>query len=92
MEYRELVELIPTDVRNELSESLIDILLEGEQTYDIPPSVAKTILHYWQRNQLGSRAGLTNLLKATYEAAPEITLNIIEGYNLNELKIALKPA
>ena len=78
-------------MREPLSENLIDILLEGKENLVVPPSLAKTILHYWQRDQLDSEAGLTNLLKATFEADPETTLKVIEDLDLKELKIALQP-
>ena len=92
MNYKEFVQQVPKTMRGPLSENLIDILLEGEEKMEVPPSLAKTILHYLQRDQLDSEAGLTNLLKATFEADPETTLKVIKNFDLEELKIALQPA
>ena len=92
MEYKELVNQIPRPMRGPLSETLIDILLEGDESLTVPPSLAKTILHYMQRDQLDSEAGLTNLLKATFEANPETTLSVIDSFDLKELKVALLSA
>ena len=91
MNYKEFIKQVPDEMRSPLSENLIDILLEGKENIIIPPSLAKTILHYWQRDQLDSEAGLTNLLKATFEAAPETTFKVIDNFDLKELRIALQP-
>ena len=91
MNYKEFVKQVPKTMRGPLSENLIDILLEGKENIVVPPSLAKTILHYWQRDQLDSEAGLTNLLKATFEADPETTLKVIDNFDLKELRIALQP-
>lgn len=92
MNYNEFVKQVPKTMRGPLSENLIDIILEGDESIAIPPSLAKTILHYWQRDQLDSEAGLTNLLKATFEADPERTLRVIDVFDLKELRVALQPA
>ena len=91
MNYKEFVKQVPKTMRGPLSENLIDILLEGKENIVVPPSLAKTILHYWQRDQLDSEAGLTNLIKATFEAAPETTLKVIDNFDVKELRIALQP-
>jgi hypothetical protein len=92
MNYNEFVKQVPRTMRGPLSENLIDIILEGDESLSIPPSLAKTILHYWQRDQLDSEAGLTNLLKATFEADPERTLKVIDTFDLKELRVTLQPA
>ncbi len=91
MEYNNLVKKIPRTLRQPLSENLIDMLLESGEDTPVPPSLAKVILHYMQRDQLDSQAGLSSLLKASYEAAPEKTIKIIESYNLEELLVTLRP-
>ncbi len=91
MEYRELVRSIPRAVRGDLSEKLMDVLLEVEDGSRVPSSLAKIILHYMQRDQLSSEAGLINLLKATVEADPVKTGGVLEEFDLKEIKIALMP-
>jgi hypothetical protein len=68
------------------------MLLNSSEDTTIPPAMAKIILHYMQRDQLHSRAGLSSLLKASYEAAPDKTTKIVESFNLKELLVALQPA
>ena len=92
MNCNEFVKQVPRTMRGPLSENLIDIILEGDENLSIPPSLAKTILHYWQRDQLDSEAGLTNLLQATFETDPENTLRVIDAFDLKELRVALQPA
>jgi hypothetical protein len=87
-----LVKKIPRTLRQPLSENLIDMLLESDEETSIPPSLAKIILHYMQRDQLDSQAGLSSLLKASYEASPDNTLKIIESYNLEDLVVTLRTA
>ncbi len=91
MNYKEFVLQVPKTMRGPLSENLIDILLEGDENIGVPPSLAKTILHYWQRDQLDSEAGLTNLLRATFEADPDKTLKVIDNFDLKELRLTLQP-
>lgn len=92
MEYNTLVDKIPRTLRAPLSENLMDMLLESDEETSIPPSLAKIILSYMQRDQLDSQAGLSSLLKASYEAAPEKTLKIIESYSLEEILVTLRTA
>ena len=91
MEYRELVKSVPRPMREGLSENLMDILLEAKGG-DVPTSLAKTILYYWQRDQLASEAGLTNLLRAVTEADPIKTAAVLDDFGLEEIKLAISPA
>ena len=92
MEYRELVKSVPRPMRESLSENLMDILLEAKEGGDVPTSLAKTILYYWQRDQLASEAGLTNLLRAVVEANPIQTAAVLDDFGLEEIKLAISPA
>jgi len=79
-------------MREGLSENLMDILLEAKDGGDVPTSLAKTILYYWQRDQLASEAGLTNLLRAVVEANPIQTAAVLDDFGLEEIKLAISPA
>lgn len=92
MEYRELVKSVPRPMREGLSENLMDILLEAKDGGDVPTSLAKTILYYWQRDQLASEAGLTNLLRAVVEANPIQTAAVLDDFGLEEIKLAISPS
>ena len=92
MEYRELVKSVPRPMREGLSENLMDILLEAKDGGNVPTSLAKTILYYWQRDQLASEAGLTNLLRAVAEADPIKTATVLDDFGLEEIKLAISPS
>jgi len=89
MDYRELVRSIPKPLWDPLSVKFMDILLEAKETDAIPSSVAKTILYYWQRDQLASEAGLITLFKTVVEANPERALGVIDDFGLEEIKLAI---
>jgi len=90
MEYRELAKLIPKQDREPFAERLTDILLEsGKGT--VPPHLAKIILHYWQRDQLGSQAGLTHLIEAMAGAEPERLAQMLDEFKLQNLAEAFSP-
>jgi hypothetical protein len=91
MDYLELVKSIPKPMRQPLSEKFMDILLEANVTDAVPSSVAKTILYYWQRDQLASEAGLTTLFKTVFEADLEKAIAIIDDFGLEEIKLAISP-
>ena len=91
MDYPELVKSIPKPMRKPLSEKFMDILLEANITDAVPSSVAKTILYYWQRDQLDSEAGLTLLFKTVFEADLEKAIKVIDDFGLEEIKLAINP-
>ena len=90
MDFRDLVRIIPKEKRGQFSEKLIDTLLEAGEG-EVPPHLAKIILHYWQRDQLGSHAGLTYLLEATAEVNPKQIAVILEESGLQNLSTAYSP-
>ena len=83
MDYLELVKSIPKPMRKPLSEKFMDILLEANVTDAVPSSVAKTILYYWQRDQLDSEAGLTLLFRTVFEADLEKAIGVIDDFGLD---------
>ena len=92
MGYREFVKSIPATMRELLAERLIDVMLEAKDGSRVPSSLAKTILFYWQREQLASEAGLTNLLEAVSYADPDRAFTVMESLGLEKLKLAFRPA
>jgi hypothetical protein len=89
MSHMELVKQIPRPMYEMLSERLLDALLEAKEGGNVPSSLAKTILYYAQREQLGSEAGLSNLLKALSLADLEKAVSILEEFGIKKAKIAL---
>ena len=91
MEHRERVKTIPLLMRKQISEKFIDLLLDARDGSRVPSSVAKTILFYWQRDQLHSEAGLINLIRALEIADPVGASSVLREFGLNELEIAFTP-
>jgi hypothetical protein len=92
MEFREMVKSIPATLRGVLAEKLIDVMLEAKDGSRVPSSLAKTILFYWQRDQLSSEAGLINLLQAVAYADPASAASVIDSLGLKDLKLAFTQA
>jgi hypothetical protein len=90
MEYRELAKLIPKSKRSAFADRLTDILLESGKGA-VPPYLAKIILHYWQRDQLGSQVGLTHLIEAMAIAEPEKLALVLDEFSLKDLAKEFSP-
>jgi len=89
MEYRTIVRDIPKTMREMVAERFIDVLLDSDSADAVSPTLAKTILHYWQRDQLASEAGLINLTKAVMAAEPKRAAAILDDLGLEKTKLAL---
>ena len=87
-----MVKTIPATLRGVLAEKLIDVMLEAKEGTRVPSSLAKTILFYWQRDQLSSEAGLINLLQAVAYADPAKAASVIDNLGLKDLKLAFTQA
>ena len=91
IEYRDMVKAISMEIRRPLSEKLSDVLLDAKEGKNVPSSICKHILYYWERDELHSEPGLMNLLKAVELADPEEATIVLEGFNLSEIKRAISP-
>ena len=56
---------VPTSLWAILSEELVDITLNSSNAKKLSSDLAKTILYYWQRDQLATEVGPQRLLEAT---------------------------
>ncbi len=81
---------IPASLRGEASEKLVDVVLNSANASKMPSGLAKTILYYWQRDQLATEVGLQRLLDAAMMLEPEKTVNILEDLGLPEIVSVLK--
>ncbi|KON30644.1 hypothetical protein AC482_03340 [miscellaneous Crenarchaeota group-15 archaeon DG-45] len=90
MSHLELVRRIPRSMYGMLSEKLMDALLEAKGGDNVPSSLAKTILYYWQRDQLDSEAGVANLLHAAELADPARTGAVLDELGLEEIRLAMR--
>lgn len=81
---------IPASLWNEASEKLIDAVLNSQNASKMPSDLAKTILYYWQRDQLATEVGLQRLLEASMLLDPEKTVSVMEELGLSEIVTMLK--
>lgn len=81
---------IPASLWNEASEKLVDVVLNSANASKMPSGLAKTILYYWQRDQLATEVGLQRLLEASMMLEPEKTAGIMEELGLPEIVATLK--
>lgn len=87
-----IVKEIPKSLWEITSEKLIDLILNSPNADKMPSDLAKTILYYWQRDQLKTEVGLERLLEASLIVDPEATTKIMEDLGLRELTIAIREA
>jgi len=81
---------IPASLWNVASEKLIDMILNSPNAGKMPSDLAKTILYYWQRDQLATEVGLQRLLEASMILEPEKAINLMEELGLSEIVVMLK--
>ncbi len=77
MELDRIVSRIPVSLMEEASEKLIDLVLDSGNAKKIPSGLTKTILYYWQRDQLKTSTGVQRLLEAALIAEPEKTFALL---------------
>jgi len=90
MSFEKIARNIPASLWNEASEKLVDIVLNSQNASKMPSDLAKTILYYWQRNQLATEGGLQHLLEASMSLEPEKTVNLMEELGLPQVVAMLK--
>ena len=91
MSLREVAGRIPVSLREIAAERMTDLILNSKNAGRISSDLAKTILYYWQRDQLASEVGLEALVKAAVTAEPEKTVTLFaEQLGLKELVVMLQ--
>ena len=79
MDYRKIAEMVPLEKRERVSAKLIDFVMKSKNADRMPSSLAKTILHHWQRGPLTDEAGLAALLEAAVVVESDKTVDFLEG-------------
>jgi len=82
--YKKIVEMIPVEKREELSDKLLNYLLKSKKEKKMPSSLAKCFLSQWQTGSFDDEVGLVVLLEATALLEPEKTTEFFE----QELQLA----
>jgi hypothetical protein len=85
MKLEKIVERIPSSSWEAISEKLIDIVLNSSNSNKMPSGLAKTILYYWQRDQLTTKIGIQRLLEASTLIDPEETVEVLKELGLQEV-------
>ena len=93
MSYKKIVEMIPVEKREELSDKLLNYLLKSKKEKKMPSSLAKCFLSQWQTGSFDDEVGLAVLLEATALLEPEKTTEFLEQeLQLAEVAKALREA
>jgi len=90
MSLEKIARNIPESLWNDASEKLIDVVLNSANASKMPSDLAKTILYYWQRDQLATEIGLHRLLEASMILEPEKTMSLMGELGLSEIVAMLK--
>jgi len=78
VDYHKIVGIVPIEKREKLSAKLVDFLLTSKNADRVPSSLAKAILHQWQRGPLANEASLAVLLEAAVLVESEKTVKFLE--------------
>ena len=90
MALEKIVRKIPSSSWEATSEKLIDIVLNSPHASRMPSGLAKTILYYWQRDQLATEIGLQRLLEASTHIDLEKTIEVLKELGLQEVVTVLE--
>ncbi len=90
MALEKIVRKIPSSSWESASEKLVDIVLNSPNANKMPSGLAKTILYYWQRDQLATEVGLQRLLEASMIVDPGKTVDVLRELGLQELVTILE--
>jgi hypothetical protein len=82
--YKKIVNMIPVEKREALSDKLLNYLLKTKKENNMPSSMAKCFLSQWQTGGFDDEAGLAVLLEATALVELEKTTAFLE----QELQLA----
>jgi len=90
MALEKIARKIPASLMNVASEKLIDLVLNSPNASKMPSDLAKTILYYWQRDQLATEVGLQRILEASMILEPEKTISLMEELGLPAIVVMLR--
>ena len=90
MALEKIVRKIPSTSWEATSEKLIDIVLNSPTANKMPSGLAKTILYYWQRDQLATEVGMQRLLEAAMIVDAARTADALRELGFHELVTVLE--
>jgi hypothetical protein len=80
-----VMEKIPKSLREDLSKSLINIVLGSQDRNSVPSELAKKVIYLWRQDQLSSPSGIETLLEAALLADSEATHSTLNQLGLKEV-------
>jgi hypothetical protein len=81
---REIVRLIPVSLREIVSNEFIKIVINSPNSHRIPSSLVRSLLYYWQRDNLSTEVGLAKLIEAALIVEYNKAIKILIDLGLNE--------
>lgn len=78
MAYQKIVESIPVEKREKLSDKLLNFVLKSKKESKMPSSLATTLLNQWRLGPLTTEKGLALLLEAAVLLESEKTVAFLE--------------
>jgi 23S rRNA U2552 (ribose-2'-O)-methylase RlmE/FtsJ len=86
----ETAKKIPVSLHKNISEKLINVILDTGAKNAIPSDMAKKIIYLWRQDQLATPTGIETLLEASIKADSEKTYSVLDELGLQEITLALK--
>lgn len=84
------IENVPASLYKPLSDKLVSVILDSEESNAISAETTKKIIYLWRQDQLASPTGIETLLNASIKVNPTNTTKILDDLGLQELTIAVK--
>jgi hypothetical protein len=85
-----VVENIPASLYKPLSDKLISVILDSEDSSTISTETTKKIIYLWRQDQIASPTGIELLLRTAVKVDATETSKILNDFGLQELKVAAK--
>lgn len=85
-----VIDKIPKSLHEDLSKSLINIVLSTDNRNAVPSDLAKKVIYLWRQDQLASQVGIQTMLEAATLADSNATYDLLEELGLKEVVLLLK--
>lgn len=92
MDYRKLIELLPVEKWDAISNRLVDLILTSKNDDKLPGQLATAILHQWQNDTLKNEEGIIVLLQAAILLEPEKTTAAFNELQMTNVAEQIKQA
>jgi hypothetical protein len=90
MDYLKLVELVPAEKLEPLSDQLLNFILTTKNEGKMPTKLANTMLHKMQNAVIKTQSGVAVLLEAAMTVEPEKTMATLGEMQITQLAEEIK--